>query len=224
MTGTIYVINPNSTEAVTEGIRGAVRGLDLPAGVAVECLTLAEGPAAVQTQRDIDQAVEPLCTTVRRLEEGAGAFVLACFSDPGLFSVREVTHKPVLGISECGMLTAMTLGLRIGVLSILPVSVPRHARYFAAMGIGARVAADLPIDLGVLELADAEKALARMTEVGRTLRDAHGADVLVMGCAGMSRFRAPLEAAVGLPVVEPTLAAVAMAMGRCALGWSERRW
>ena len=57
-----------------------------------------------------------------------------------------------------------------------------------------------------------------MVEVGRTLRERHGADVLVMGCAGMARYRADLEAAVRIPVVEPTQAAVTMAIGRVRLG------
>jgi allantoin racemase len=81
------------------------------------------------------------------------------------------------------------------------------------------LAGDLPIGLGVAALADARTALARMIEVGRTLRDRHGADVLVMGCAGMARYRDDLEEAVRIPVVEPTQAAVAMALGRIRLGW-----
>ncbi len=32
-------------------------------------------------------------------------------------------------------------------------------------------------------------------------------------------YRKPLQAALGIPVVEPTQAAVAMAMGRVTLGW-----
>ena len=46
----------------------------------------------------------------------------------------------------------------------------------------------------------------------------HGADVLVMGCAGMARFRDDLAAQTGLPVVEPTLAATGMAMSRVLAG------
>jgi allantoin racemase len=60
---------------------------------------------------------------------------------------------------------------------------------------------------------------ARMIDVGRALRDRHGADVLVMGCAGMALYRADLEEAVQIPVIEPTQAAVAMAIGRLQLGW-----
>jgi len=152
-------------------------------------------------------------------EADAAAFVIACFSDPGLFSAREATAKPVLGIAECGILTALTLGHRFGVISILTSSVPRHLRYIAAMGVGQRLAGDLPIGLGIAELADARTTLSRMIEVGCRLRDQNGADVLVMGCAGMARYRADLEEAVQIPVVEPTQAAVAMAIGRIRLGW-----
>ena len=94
----------------------------------------------------------------------------------------------------------------------------RHLRYIGAMGVTQRLAADLPVGLGVTELADRRTALARMIEVGHTLRDRHGADVLVMGCAGMARYRADLEEAVRIPVVEPTQAAVTMAIGRVRLG------
>ena len=33
--------------------------------------------------------------------------MIACYSDPGLHAAREVTTKPVLGIAECGILTAL---------------------------------------------------------------------------------------------------------------------
>jgi Asp/Glu/hydantoin racemase len=59
-----------------------------------------------------------------------------------------------------------------------------------------------------------------MVEVGKALRERHGADVVVMGCAGMARYRQPLQDEIGIPVVEPTQAAVAMAIGRVRLAWS----
>jgi Asp/Glu/hydantoin racemase len=164
-----------------------------------------------------------LLKTAAKLENAASAFVVACFSDPGMHSLREQSGLPVLGIAECGVLTALTLGQRFGVIAILPNSVPRHLRYFGAMGVTGRLAADLPIGLGVAELADAERTLDRMTDVGQTLRDVHGADVLVMGCAGMASYREPLEKTLGIPVVEPTQAAVTMAIGRVRLGWNGHR-
>jgi Asp/Glu/hydantoin racemase len=215
----ILVINPNSTVAVTRAIDDAMEPLRIDGGPQIACLTLDEGPPGVESQTDADGVIMPLCRVLREQEAACAAFVIACFSDPGLFSAREVTAKPVLGIAECGILTALTLGHRFGVISILARSVPRHLRYIDAMGLGQRLAGDLPVGLGVTELGDARKALTRMIDVGRSLRDDHGADVLVMGCAGMARYRADLEEAVHIPVVEPTQAAVAMAIGRVRLGW-----
>lgn len=219
MSDTILVINPNSSAAVTRRIDEACEPLRMSGGPAIRCVTLEEGPLGIETQRDVDSVVLPLVRSVVEQEKNYSAFVIACYSDPGLHAVRELTKKPVLGIAECGILTALTLGHKFGVLAILRQSVPRHLRHIGALGVTDRLAGELPVGLGVAELADEMKTFQRMQAVGAKLRDEHGADVLVMGCAGMAPYRRRLEDAVGLPVVEPTQAAVAMAIGRVRLGW-----
>jgi allantoin racemase len=219
MADTVIVINPNSIAAVTAAMDEGLAPLRLAGGPAIECLTLAEGPPGIESQSDADGVIAPLCRTIRARDSDAAAFVVACFSDPGLHSARDMTRKPVLGIAECGILTALTLGQRFGVIAILAKSVPRHLRYIGAMGLTGRLAGDLPIGLGVTELAQEAATLKRMIETGARLRDDNGADVLVMGCAGMARYRGRLQSALGIPVVEPTQAAVTMAIGRVRLGW-----
>ena len=216
----ILVINPNSTEAVTRGIDEACEPLRMPGGPAIDCVTLKKGPPGIETQQHVDGVVSPLLDLVRKKEKQYAAFVLACYSDPGLHSLREATKKPVLGISECGILTALTLGQKFGVIAILKQSIPRHLRYVGALGVSERLAGELPVGLRVVELSDEKKTFRRMVEVGKTLRDAHGADVVIMGCAGMARYRKPLQDEIGIPVVEPTQAAVAMAIGRVRLNWT----
>ena len=216
----ILVINPNSTEAVTRGIDEACAPLRMPGGPAIECLTLKEGPPGIETQQHVDSVVSPLIKTVRKND--AAAYVIACYSDPGLHSLREATKKPVLGISECGILTALTLGQKFGVIAILQQSIPRHLRYMGALGVMDRLAGELPVGLGVTELGNEHKTFGRMIEVGKALKEVHGANVIVMGCAGMARYRKPLQDEVGIPVVEPTQAAVAMAIGRVRLNWAGR--
>lgn len=219
---TLYVINPNSSTRVTEGIDAAMEPLRVGTSVPIVCRTLAEGPPGIESQRDADGVIAPLLKHCLALENSAAGYVVACFGDPGLYALRDATRKPVLGIAECAVLTAMGLGQRFGVISILAPSVPRHMRFFGAMGVMDRLAGDLPLGLGVAELADEARTLTRMIDVGRTLRDSHGADVLIMGCAGMASYRDKVEKETGLPVVEPSQAAAAMALGRIALGWSHR--
>jgi Asp/Glu/hydantoin racemase len=213
----ILVINPNSTEAVTRAVDEA---LSCYAGAAqIRCVTLKEGPPGIELQQHADSVIVPLGQMLKREEANHDAFVLACYSDPGLHSLREQTTKPVLGIGECGLLTAMTLGHRVGVIAILRKSIPRHLRYIGAMGISDRVAAELPLEIGVVGLSDADRTKQRLEEVGKQLRDGHGADVVVLGCAGMASYRAGLQQALGVPVVDPTQAAVGMAIARVRLGW-----
>jgi Asp/Glu/hydantoin racemase len=221
---TLYVINPNSTQAVTDAIDAALEPLRGRDGPDIECVTLAEGPPGIETQRDVDGVVAPLLERAAALENSAAAFVIACFSDPGLHSLREQSARPVLGIAECGVFTALSIAPRFGVLAILPGSIPRHRRYFAAMGVTDRLAGEVAIDIGVVELADEQRTFSRLTDCGRTLRERHGADVVVLGCAGMARYRAALEDSLAIPVVEPTQAAATMAIGRVRLGGTATRF
>jgi Asp/Glu/hydantoin racemase len=217
MSQRILVINPNSTQAVTDGIDRALDPLRLAGGPVFECVTLAEGPPGIQTQRDVDGVIAPLSKLIASRDHDCDGFVIACYSDPGLHSAREVTRKPVLGISECGVLTALTLGHRFGVIAILAGSIPRHLRYLGAMGVTDRLAAELPVGLQVTELADAGRTRERLIATGRQLVNDHGAHVVVMGCAGMAQYRKALEDAIGVPVVEPTQAAAGMALARVRL-------
>jgi Asp/Glu/hydantoin racemase len=86
-------------------------------------------------------------------------------------------------------------------------------RYLRQMGLTDRLAGERPLEMSVAETASGEGTLERMVTIGRELRDADGARSIVMGCAGMARHRKPLEDALGIPVIDPTQAAVAMALG-----------
>ena len=114
MSQRILVINPNSTQAVTDNMSRALEPLRMEGGLAIECMTLAEGPPGVESQADVESVVLPVSRVVRDREED-------------------------------------------------------------------------------------------------------GAAVAVMGCAGMERFKARVQEAIGIPVVEPTQAAVTMAIGAVRL-------
>ena len=208
----IMVINPNSNRVVTAGLAEALKPLMFAEGPEIVCETLAEGPFGIESQADADSVTMPLRRFVES-DKGSAAFVIACYSDPGLHVCREATARPVLGIAECGVLTALTRAETFGVIAIAQRSIRRHLRYLRQMGLTDRLAAERPLDMSVAETASGEDTLARMILVGRALRDEDGADAIVMGCAGMARHRKALEDALGIPVIDPTQAAVTMALG-----------
>jgi allantoin racemase len=213
----VLVINPNSSVEVTDALDRALDLLRRPGGATIDCLTLAEGPPGIETQSHVDAASAHVTAAIGR--EAADAYVIACFSDPGLHAARERTSAPVLGIAESAMVTALALGSRFGILAILDRSIPRHLRYVDALGLRSRFAGDRAIGVGVTGLADDEHTLRRLLDVGRTLRETDGADVLILGCAGMARYRGRVEAALDVPVIDPTQAAVGLALTTLAIGW-----
>ena len=215
----IVVINPTRAIAVTAAIDAALAPLRIRGGPPVVCQTLADGPPAIEEQEHVEAVVLPLCRSIIAQDAVTGAFVIGSFDDSGLYPARIVTPKPVLGSGECGILTALTLGHRFGVISLDEASGLRSRGYIARLGLASRFAGNLAIGFRSQELSDERAVLARMTEVGLALRDEHGADTIVIGCAGMARYRDELEMAVQLAVVEPTMAAVVMALGRVRLGW-----
>ena len=226
--GVVLVVNPNSNEAVTEGLARSLADLDgRDAGrPGVECRTLREGPFGIESQRDADGVVVPLARFVearvaagaRGAEPPVRAVISACYSDPGVDTLRSILAVPVLGIQEAGVLTALALGDRFGVLAISEPSIARHRRQLRRMGVLERLAGERALGIGVDESARGEATFDRLVEVGTLLVERDGGDVLVLGCAGMARHRAPLEARLGRPVIEPTRAAVAMALGRIEPG------
>ncbi len=213
---TILVINPNSSASVTAAIDAAVAPLRLPGGPAIACVTLAEGPPGIATQRDADSVVGPLLRLVAASD--ADAFVLACFSDPGLHAVREAAGgRPVMGIAEWGLLRALTLGERFGIIALSASSVRRQQRLVRQMGLDGRYAGSWPVDLQAADTAG-DAVGGRLAEAGAALVRERGADVLVLGCAGMARHQAAVTAASGCPVVEPSQQATAAALGAVLLG------
>jgi len=212
MSGPILVINPNANPAVTAGLDAAMAPFRLSGGPDIVCLTVSEGPFGIESQADSDAAVAPMLALIRARPD-AGAIVIACYSDPGIDAAREVTKAPVFGMQESGFLTAMSRGDRIGVIAISEGSILRHRKYLRRMGVLERMVAERPLNMSVAETASGAGTFARLCEVSKTLVQTDHADVVVLGCAGLSAHRAALEQAIGKPVIDPTQAAVAMALG-----------
>jgi len=211
MTGPIIVINPNSNQAVTDGLDAALAPFRLTGGPGIECLTLAEGPFGIESQRDSDAVTLPMAKLMQERAD-ASAFVIACYSDPGLDTCRSVVPQPVFGIQESGVLTALTRGDRIGIIGISAASERRHRLFMRRMGVLDRVAGERALNMSVDDTARGAGTFDRLVEVGGALiKD--GAEALVLGCAGMATHRARLERTINVPVIDPTQAAVAMAMG-----------
>lgn len=206
----ILVINPNSSQACTEGISAALEPIRFPGAPALDVVTLQEGPAAVVTWRDWYQVVEPMCRLVERTE--ADAYVIACASDPGLEAVRTATDKPVFGIFRCAVAAAVARAERFGIIAMVDSSIARHRQALRAIGLQHRLAGEMPLNLPMETLLDPGAARTALVAVGRELKAA-GAETLILGCTGMAHHRAFVREELGIPVIEPSQAAASVAIG-----------
>ena len=207
----ILVINPNSNKAVTEGMAKELQSFNFSDGPEIVCVSLAQGPFGIESQADVESVKLPLRDMVSDRKD-MDAFVIACYSDPGLQVCREATKKPVFGIQECGILAAMSQGDRFGVIALQERSVRRHLLYLRQMGVMGRFVKERAANLSVEECASGTKTFDKLCNVAQQLRDEDQADTIILGCAGMASHRSTLESKIGLPVIDPVQAAVSMAI------------
>ena len=207
----ILVINPNSNQEVTKVIDKELQSFIFSDGPEIVCEDLPEGPFGIESQTDIESVKLPLRNIVSERID-IDAFVIGCYSDPGLQVCREATDRPVFGIQECGVLVAMTQGNRFGVIALQKNSIRRHLIYLKQMGVIGRFAKERAANLSVDECATGIKTFEKLFSVAQQLRDEDHADTIILGCAGMASHRSRLESKIGIPVIDPVKAAVSMAM------------
>lgn len=212
----ILVINPNSSKSVTQSMVHCLAEIDGRTSHDIICIELAKSPPGIETDEHVAEVVPHILEAVAASD--ADAFVIACFSDPGIAKVRAATSKPVFGIAESAYLTALGLGSAFGIISMGPSSIGRHLRYLQHLHLDKRLAGDRAINITVPELM-ASNVIEGLGETGRALRDQDGANVLILGCAGLGNYRQDLQALLQLPVVDPVQAGVMHAINALDLNY-----
>jgi Asp/Glu/hydantoin racemase len=205
----ILVINPNSNESVTAGLRESLAEFSTEADV--DCCTLKEGPFGIESDDDIAQVMPMVCDKVGASQQ-YDAFVIACYSDPGLQQCREKFEKPVFGMQQSAVETAVSMGGKFGVLALSDESIRRHLAYINALGYEQRLAGEIALDITVDEAANDEATLEKVIVTGQRLVDEFGARSLILGCAGMAAIKQAAETKLPVPVIEPAQAAVRLAI------------
>ncbi|GMK54166.1 hypothetical protein CspeluHIS016_0107520 [Cutaneotrichosporon spelunceum] len=217
----VLVINPNATEAFTEGIRGSVS-----ADVELDFYTApaAHAPASIEGMTDeIHSASACICELRAHVDKWDG-FVVACFADhPLVHALRELSNAPVVGILEAALLMGASLGTRVGILTTSPRWEPLLERDVASLGLSKLNAAGIVssglgrLDLEELPRASVIKVLCTAADV---LQDRRRADVIIIGCVGLQG----LEEAVGevcqpgMVVLEPVRCGLELCLGLMRMG------
>ena len=122
----LLVLNPNTSESVTERIAAAARAAASP-GTEIVPMTAQWGVPYIVTRAEAAIATCAALEVMAEHVDGHDAIVLAAFGDPGLDAARELMPVPVIGLSEGSMLTACMLARRFSLVSISPDFTPWYA-------------------------------------------------------------------------------------------------
>ncbi|WSQ08329.1 aspartate/glutamate racemase family protein [Streptomyces sp. NBC_01231] len=230
----IVVTNCNTTQEMTEEIVRGARAAAGP-GTIVTGLTPAWGPESAEGWLDSYLSAAAVIDLLRTYQGPPyDAVVMAGFGEHGREGVRELVDVPVVDITEAAAHLACLLGRRYGVVTTLERSCGQIEDSLELAGVGRNCAAVVGTGLSVLDLGDAggEEAGDGRGERARTeaafLAAAEqacraGAEVLVLGCAGMTGLERMVGEKLGLPVVDGVAAAVKLAESLVTLGLTTSR-
>nr|AAL55411.1 hydantoin racemase HyuA [Arthrobacter sp. BT801] len=217
----IHIINPNSSSELTEAVAETARSV-VSAGTAVTAVNPSSGPAVIEGSYDEALATYHLVQEVMRAEreDRPDAYVIACFGDPGLNAVRELTEKPVVGIAEAAIQLSSFIGATFSIVSTLPRVRSHLHGLVRRAGATNRLASVKTPDLGVMAFhEDAGSAQATLEQAAKEAVQEDGAEVVVLGCAGMAGLARRLSEELQVPVIDPVEAACRVAESLSALGY-----
>jgi allantoin racemase len=214
----IVILNPNTTAAFTTRLAAAARDVVAP-GTTVIARSPARGPAAIECHADEAEAVPHLLALIREEEDqGATAYVIACFGDTGIDAAREIAAGPVVGMTEAALFAAAMLAARFSIITLPPRTLAQSERVLRHVGLAHRCHVRA-IDADVQDCVGLdEPLLAAMLAESRTALREDRAEAIILGCAGLSDLVAPMRAALGVPVLEGVCIAVTMAEGLARAG------
>ncbi len=201
----ILCINPNSSKEVTDGIRKTCNLYSLK-DMDVDVIDIPESPSGIETYRDAIIAEKYLEEKFKNWEQNYDGFIIACHSDIGVDLLREMTIKPVIGIGEASLLFALPIGHKFSILSLKKKKIPQKEDQVKKIGLENRCASIRATGLGVVATYKDKKE--KLIQEGIKAIENDGAEVLILGCAGMAGLDKEIEKIIGVPVIDGVASAL----------------
>jgi len=209
----ILIINPNSDAGMTAAIQESAEAY---AGSSFQVSTVSTpgAPPFIEAHASEIQCGPGMLEIMEEHEGEFDAFVIACHSDVNVEAVRECTRKPVVGIGEASMKLASFLGRTFSVVTTHQHSVPGKLEQIRKNHLQDQMASVRAPETGEEGLGGVDLFL----ELSRRARDEDGAEVIVLGCAGMAGMDRTIRESLDLPVLDGVVCALILATGFARYG------
>ncbi|HEY9619847.1 MAG TPA: aspartate/glutamate racemase family protein [Crinalium sp.] len=220
----LKVINPNTSTEMTVSI-GKIAAVHVAPTTEVITTCPTKGPVSIESYYDEYLAIPGVLAEVQRDESEFDAFVLACWGDPGVDAVREITTKPVIGIAEASMYAANAIAPRWSVVTTLQRSHHMVEAIVKKTGLSDRCVSVRCVDLPVLDCeANPSAVVDGLEKASRLALTEDGAEAIILGCAGMGGLDQTLGSLLGVPCVDPVAAGVRFAEMLVGMKLQTSKW
>jgi allantoin racemase len=214
----ILVLNPNTSETITERLTSAARKAAAPDTVIVP-LTAQRGVPYIATRAEAQIGGAIALEMLAEHHRDVDAAIIAAFGDPGLFGARELFDLPVVGLAEASMLTACMLGRRFAIVTFARALGPWYEDCVDMHGLRARCAGICMLDESFVSVSDVqEENEDLLVKLANRAVTEQGADVVILGGAPLAGLADKVKDRIPVPVVDQMAAAVKQAEALVVLG------
>jgi allantoin racemase len=197
------VINPNTSLEMTHAIKQTIEQFK-HSHHEVDVISAKMGPRSLETFYEYSLATVGVISTLQDLNlDKYDGILLACFGDPGLYAIKEISPIPVIGIAEASISVSLLLGSSFGMFVALEKAVPMMENMVQQYGLTDRLAGVYPLELPVLDLEKDKKLTTDLLLKKGQQAVESGAEVLILGCAGLTGFSDTIEEQLGITVIDP---------------------
>ena len=144
---------------------------------------------------------------------GFDAVILYCFSDPVIDACREALRIPVIGGAQASCLAALNVCRSFGIILADESRLPEKKLFLRTLGVSPeRIGQIAAVNLnGISPWADRETTFKKLLACGqKMMRETH-TEAIVLGCLSFLGLAEPLSRVLGIPVIDPAVAAVTTA-------------
>lgn len=144
---------------------------------------------------------------------GFDAVVLYCFSDPVIDACREALRIPVIGGAQASCLAALNVCRSFGVILADEARLPEKKLFLHTLGVSPeRIGQIAAVNLnGISPWADRETTFKKLLACGQKMMRETNTEAIVLGCLSFLGLAEPLSRVLGIPVIDPAVAAVTTA-------------
>lgn len=198
----ILIINPNTSEDMTRDVQDTIlriRGKN----VETEVIHPMFGPESLECKYDETIAGYAMIDLLKAKENEYSGVLIACYGDPCLYAIKEKMSCPVVGIAEASIAAALLLGNKFSILAAGKRAVPLMENMVRGYGMNERMASVECLDMAVsdVEKQKEEAVLRLVAAVERAMKK--GAEVCILGCAGMTSLKEEVEKRTGGVILDP---------------------